>query len=268
MLSIRSLLLRHGYPFLFFYVLAVQIGVPIPSDPLLLIMGAMAGDHRYSLPVSIATAVIAALTGDLVWYELGRRRGRTILALLCKLSLEPDTCVRKTEAGFTKNGAWTLLFTKFVPGMGLVSMPLAGAIRMPRWRFLLADAAGCLIWSTTYLGLGVLFHRQLTELIEWLGLFGRRAGAVVALLIASYVAFKYLQRVRFRRELRTNRVTADEAIALLAGGHPVTFVDLRNPAEIALDGFKIAGAQILRPDDLRSRSHEIPAENSVILYCT
>ncbi len=231
-------------------------------------MGALVGDHVYSFWPSVFTAMAAALAGDCIWYELGRIRGRSVLALLCKLSLEPDTCVRKTESGFTKRGAWTLLFAKFVPGMSLVSMPLAGAIKMPRWRFLLADAAGCALWCSAYLLGGRLFHKQVTMLIDALGFFGRRASLIVLGLIAIYVAVKYFQRWRLRRELRVNRVTPEEALALINGETPVTIVDLRNPVEIELDGFKIAGALILRPDDLRSRSHEIPQGNEVILYCT
>lgn len=266
--SFRSLLLSHGYAFLFCYVFAVQAGAPIPADPLLLVMGALAGDGRYSFWVSVATAATAAVAGDIFWYELGRRRGRSVLALLCKLSLEPDTCVRKTELGFRKRGAWTLLFTKFIPGMSLVSMPLAGAIRMRRWRFLLADVIGCGLWSVTYLLAGKLFHRQIDVLISMLGLFGRRAGIIVVTLIAAYVAWKYLQRWRFRRELRINRLSPQEALDLMNSGGPITVVDLRNPAEIEEEGLKIAGAVVLRPDDLRSRSHEIPETHEVILYCS
>jgi len=267
-IPIRYLLLRHGYTFLFFYVFAVAAGLPLPADPLLVIMGALVGDHRYSLWHAVLIAVTASLAGDYLWYELGRRRGRSVLAFLCKLSLEPDTCVRKTETRFARNGPWALLFVKFVPGMTLLSMPLAGLTRMPLWSFLLADAVGCFIWCTSYITVGVLFHRELTKLLEWLGLLGQRAGIVAATLVGAYVAFKYFQRLRFRRELRINRVTPQEALELLQSGQPVTFVDLRNPQEIELDGFKIATARILRPEDLRSGSHEIPEEHEAILYCT
>jgi membrane protein DedA with SNARE-associated domain len=266
--SFRFLLLRHGYAFLFCYVFAVQAGIPIPADPLLLIMGALVGDHVYSFWPSMLVAMTGALAGDCFWYELGRVRGRSVLALLCKLSLEPDTCIQKTEGGFLKRGAWTLLFAKFIPGMSLVSMPLAGAIRMSRWRFLLTDAAGCALWCSAYLLAGRLFHKQVTELIGWLGFFGRRAGLTVLCLIAAYIAIRFLQRYRLRRELRINRVTAEEAFALMNGGTPVTVLDLRNPVDIEIDGLKIAGAVIIRPADLRSRSHEIPQGNEVILYCT
>lgn len=268
MFSFRYLLLRHGYLFLFVYVLAVQAGLPIPADPLLLLMGAMAGDRRYSFPGSLCVAAVSALAGDLVWYELGRLRGRSVLGFLCKLSIEPDTCVRKTEAAFTKRGAGTLLFAKFVPGMSLVSMPLAGMIHMPRWRFLLADAAGCVLWSCSYLLAGFLLHRQVNDVILWLGLLGRRAGLVVLSLIALYLGLKYFQRWRILRELRINRVTPEAVRALLEKGEPITIVDLRHPSEVERDGMKLPGALILRPDDLRSRASEIPFEHEVILYCT
>ncbi len=266
--SFHLLLLRHGYAFLFCYVFCVQAGIPIPADPLLLLMGALVGDGRYSLWLSAFAASAAALAGDTFWYELGRRRGRPVLALLCRLSIEPDTCVRQTEGAFSKRGAWTLLFAKFIPGMSLVSMPLAGASRMPRLRFLLVDAAGCALWTVTYLLLGKIFHRQIDALSDLLGLFGRRAGVVACTLLAAYVLWKFFQRWRIRRELRINRINPLEASALIESGHPVTVVDLRNAAEIEEVGLKIQGALILRADDLRSRSHQIPAGNEVILYCT
>ncbi len=266
--SFRYLLLRHGYLLLFVYVFAVALGVPIPADPLLLLMGAMVGNHRYVFLTSLFAAVIPALLGDIVWYEVGRFRGRAVLGLLCKLSLEPDTCVRKTEAAFARRGAGALLFAKFVPGMGLVSISLAGISGMRYWRFLLADAAGCSLWAGAYLFLGSVFHRQVDSLILLLGLFGRRAGLVILALIALYVATKYLQRRRFIRKLRIERITPQQARELIESGEPITVIDLRHPAEVEREGRKIAGALVLRPDELRSRSGEIPGNQQIILYCT
>ena len=268
MFGFRFLLLRHGYAFLFTYILGVSAGLPIPGDPLLLVMGAMVGDGRYSLWISMLIASAAALIGDYFWYELGRLRGRRVLRVLCKLSLEPDTCVRKTEGGFAKRGARTLLFAKFIPGMSLVSMPLAGVIRMPRWHFLVADAAGGALWIGAYLIAGRIFHHEVDSVIARLGLYGRWSGLVALALLAVYLVFKYVQRQRFRRELRINRINPQAAMQLIESGHPVTIVDLRHPSEIENEGVKIAGAVILRPEDLRSRSHEIPPQHEVILYCT
>lgn len=264
----RSLLLLHGYAFLFFYVLAVQAGLPVPADPLLLIMGALDGDGRYSFWMSALAGISAAMAGDTLWYEIGRSRGRSALALLCKLSIEPDACVRRTELRFRKRGGLTLLFAKFVPGMSLVSMPLAGVIHMRRRRFLLLDFFGCSVWVCGYLLLGRLFHRQIDDVISVLGLYGRRAGFIALGLIAAYVAFKYVQRWRFLRQLRINRVSPTEALELMRNHEGVTVVDLRNPAEIKEVGLKIAGARILQPEELRSKSHEIPEDHEVILYCS
>lgn len=268
MFSFRDLLFRHGYLFLFVYVFAAQIGLPIPADPLLLVMGAMVGDHHYSFFKSLTTAVLAGLIGDCFWYQFGRLRGRSVLGLLCKLSLEPDTCVRKTESLFANRGARALLFSKFVPGTSLVSTALAGVTKMPPWRFLLADAAGSALWVSTYLLLGRLFHHQIDTVVLWLGLFGHRAGLIAISLLALYIGAKYFQRWLFMRELRVNRITPEAARELLDSGQLVTIVDLRHPTDIEREGMKIAGALVLRPDELRSRSHEIPQNQEIILYCT
>lgn len=268
MLLIRSLLLAHGYALLFGYILAVQTGLPIPADPLLVVMGALAGDHQYSLLLCVAVVVSAALIGDCLWYELGRKRGRSILTLLCRLSLEPDTCVRKTEGAFGRRGAATLLFAKFVPGMSLIAMPLAGMTRMPRWRFLLTDAAGTSLWAAAYLITGLIFHKQVDAVIEFLGLFGRRAGVTLVCLLALYVSVKYVQRWLFLRRLRVDRISPELLHQSINSGKQFTIVDLRHPADIERDGQKVAGALVIRPDELRSRAHEIPREFEIILYCT
>jgi len=266
--SFSHFVLRHGYWFLFVYVLAVGIGAPMPADPIFVLMGALSGNHQYSFFICLFLSIAGTLIGDVLWYALGRTRGRRVLGFLCKLSLEPDTCVRKTESRFSKRGAAALLVSKFVPGIGLLSVSLAGISRIRIGRFLLADAAGCALWSGSYLLLGVIFHRQLDKLLEWLGLFGRRAGLIAAALLAAYIATKYIQRAMFIRRLRVDRVTPQQARELLESGLPITVVDLRHPGDIERGGQKIAGALVLRPEDLRSRSHEIPDEHEIILYCT
>lgn len=268
MFSFRALLLQHGYSFVFVYVFGVTAGVPVPADPLLVAMGAMIGDHRYSLFLSFATAVAAALAGDLIWYEAGRRRGRAVLGLLCRFSLEPDSCVRSTEHAFARRGARALLFAKFVPGASLVSMPLAGAIRMPRSRFLLADAAGSSLWALAWLLAGFFLHRQVDVAMQWLGLFGRRAGIILVCLAALYVGMKYFQRWRFLRQVRINRITPQELRMLIEAGEPVTIIDLRHPADVAREGVRVPGALVVSPEDLRARANEIPPDQEIVLYCS
>ncbi len=268
MLSFHNLLLNHGYALLFVYVLVVSLGVPVPVDPLFLLMGAQAGDHHYSFFLSVMISMTTTLFGDILWYHIGKYRGRSVLSLLCKLSIEPDTCVRKTESSFSTRGSDALLIAKFVPGMTLVSVTLAGISGMPFGRFLLADAAGCTLWVGSYLGLGWLFHKQVDKIIAALGLYGRGAGLIILSLLALYFAYKYFQRWRFLHNLRINRITPEQVRDLLAEGQPLTIIDLRHPAEVERAGIKIPSALVLRPEDLRSRSGEIPRENEIILYCT
>ena len=267
MLSFGSLL-RHGYWFVFAYVLAQSMGLPLPADPLFLLLGALIGNHQYSFFRCLSTSASAILIGDTLWYHLGRFRGQSVLGFLCKMSLEPDICVRKTESTFAKRGAAALLFSKFVPGIGLLSVTLAGISRIRFWRFLLADAAGAVLWAGSYLLLGRMFHRQLDFLLSKLGFFGRRAGLVLAAGIILYIAIKYFERRRFFHQLRVNRVTPQQALVLLHREQPVTVIDLRHPSEVERVGLKIAGALVLRPEELRSRSGEIPKGQEIILYCT
>ena len=264
-----QLLLLHGYYFVFFYVLAVGIGLPIPADPLLLIMGALAGDHHYNFFLAFLAAVVPAIGADLTWYELGRQKGSAVLRLLCRIAIEPDTCVRSAESTFTRRGVATLYIAKFVPGLSLVSIPMAGVIGMPRGRFLMADALGCALWVAAYMGVGALFHRYVEFLIVQIGFFGSRAGAIALSLLAGYIGFKYLQRWRILRELRVNRITPQTVYSMLDDSDDtVVIIDLRHPNEVKRDSFKIPGALLMRPDDLRDFARQVSTGSEVILYCT
>ena len=269
MISFTQLLLLHGYYFVSVYLFAVGIGLPIPADPILLVAGAMVGDHHYNLYATFFAAVIPSILADFIWYELGRRKGNSILRLLCRLTIEPDTCVRTAENNFTSRGLSTLYFAKFVPGLSLISMPMAGVIGMSRRRFLLADTIGCVLWVSAYLMVGVLFHRQVESIVVQIGLFGQRAGMVFLTLLLLFVAYKFIQRWRILRELRVNRITPMALHELLDGSkNALTIVDLRHPSEVQRDAFKIPGALVLRPEQLRDRAREIPEGQEVILYCT
>jgi membrane protein DedA with SNARE-associated domain len=235
---------------------------------MLLLMGALIGNHEYSFVPAFLGALSASLLGDLLWYELGRRNGRSVLRLLCKLSLEPDTCVRNTEETFARRGPIALLFVKFVPGLGLVSVALAGVTKLPVWMFLALDATGSALWISAYLLAGMIFHRQVDALIVWLGLVGQRAGVTVILLLSAYLLFKYGQRRLHLRWVRINRISPHDVYDLLAQGEPLTILDLRVPEEVLRSGIKIAGARVISPREVQQRLSEIPLGQDIILYCT
>lgn len=260
---------RHGYLILFLSVLTEQMGVPLPSIPMLLAIGALAGNGQFSYPASLLIAVLAALIADFSWYWLGVYKGSSILQLLCKISLEPDSCVRRTENMFVRYGAPGLLFAKFVPGLSTAAAPLAGMFRMKIWKFLLADGLGALIWAGSYSALGFIFRNQLEELAEIAARAGSSVFAFIAIALGGYFAWKYVERRRLYSELRLARILPEELQSMLASGESVTLVDLRNALEWEEEGAsKIPGALHLAYEDIEARMPEIPLDRDVILYCT
>jgi len=268
MYSLFDFLLRHGYVVLLGWVFAEQIGLPVPTVPLLLATGALAGAGRLSFIASLSICVLAAVSADTLWFQLGRLKGIRILQLLCKISLEPDSCVRRTEGIFSKQGARSLLFAKFVPGLGAVAPPLAGIFHMRARRFFLYDALGALFWAGGYLSLGYAFSGQIERIAERASALG---GTLVVLLIgsfAAYIAYKFIARQRFLRELRIARVTVDELKKKIDAGEELVIVDLRHSMDFEADPETIPGAFRMDAKDLQEKSDPLPRDREIILYCT
>ena len=261
-------LIRHGYALLFAWVLLEQIGLPVPAIPLLLAAGVLAGSGRMDLALAVGLAVIAALVADLFWYYLGRYRGSRVLRLLCRISLEPDSCVRRTEDVFARHGAQSLLVAKFVPGLNTAAPPLAGIFRMPVSRFMLFDGLGAFLWVATFTGLGYMLSDQL----EHIAAYSLRWGSwlVVALVgsLAAYILWKYVQRQRFLRRLRIARITPKELMERLTAGDEVMIVDLRQPLDVEALPYMIPGALRMAMEELEKRHQEIPRDRDIVLYCS
>ena len=260
--------MRHGSSVLFGSVLADQIGLPVPALPVLLAMGALAGRGGFSLPLGLLLAVLACLLSDIIWYELGRRRGHTILNLLCRISLEPDSCVRRTQEAFARRGARSLLIAKFVPGLSTAAPPLAGMLHMRRSVFTAWDSAGAVAWSGAFAGLGYIFSNQLERVAGLALRLGSLLFVLLAAGLAAYIAWKYFERRRFIRSLRIARITPEELHEKMRSGEDVTIIDLRHSTEFEADELKLPGALRLRPQELEVRNDEIPRDRDVILYCT
>jgi membrane protein DedA with SNARE-associated domain len=124
-------LTQHGTIVLFVIVLAEQIGFPVPAFLFLIAAGALAGTGHMSLGMAIGAAVLAAVMGDQLWYELGRRRGRGVLNWLCRISFEPSACVSRTHEFFTRHGVRALIVAKFIPGLSTIAPPTCWNCRPP-----------------------------------------------------------------------------------------------------------------------------------------
>ncbi len=266
--QIVAFLLRHGYWVVFVSVLVEQIGLPLPSTPVLMAMGALAGLGRISFLPAFGLGMLASLIGDCLWYWMGRKRGYSVLNLLCRISLEPDSCVRRTENIFSRLGAGSLVFAKFVPGLGTAAPPLAGLFRMPMWLFLLSDAAGAAVWLGAYTLLGYLLREQLEKAADYAMRFGKWAGIGIIGLLAAYILWNVWNRQRFLRKLRIARITPAELLRKLEAREAVMIVDLRNPLDVQNSGMKLPGALLMAPGDLEDRHVEIPRDRDIVLYCT
>lgn len=262
-------LLRHGYLLLFAWVFLEQIGVPLPALPLLVAAGALAREGQLSFGWSLAAAVAASIPADALWYGLGRIKGVRILRLLCRLSLEPDSCVRETTELFGRQGARTILVAKFVPGVSTAAPALAGVFGMRVLAFLLLDTAGCLVWAGSLMTLGLVFHRQIDRIAAGVARLGGWSLVVLIGGIALYVAWKFERRRRFIRRLAMARLTPEELMARLDAGEDVVIVDLRHDREFeAGGGTTLPRALRFSPDELERIDAELPRDREIVLFCT
>ncbi len=265
---------QYAYPILFLWVLLEQLGVPIPSIPLLLTAGTLSATHKISDFYALLVVLLACAIADSIWFFLGRRYGGSVIRLLCRLSFESTTCVTRTEGYFSRRGPATLLFAKFVPGLSTVAPPIAGETGMPYLRFLAYDLAGTVLWAEAYLLAGRFFgdlaQRLAPPFFAWLGHF---AFFIFAAMVLLFVGNRiYLQR-KFLRQVRAMRLDASELKQMLddAAAHdtvPPFIVDLRHPLDYLPDPRVLPGALRIGPNELTTHNELIPRDRDVILYCT
>ena len=257
---------KHGYALLFSWVFVEQSAIPLPSIPLLLACGALVRTGRLNLAASLLCCMAGALLADTIWFQVGRLRGRQALRLLCRVSLEPDSCVRQTESAFSRYGMNCLLLSKFVPGLNAVAAPLAGNSANSYRRFVLYDSAGALIWSGTYVGLGYVFSEQLENVLGYASRMGSGLLVLLASLFALWIGWKVLQRRRFLRQLAMARITPQELRERLNAGDDLVIVDVRD--ESTEPSNPIRGAVRIPFDELADRYREIPRDKEVVLFCS
>ncbi len=260
-------IIRHGYIWLFLAALLERLGLPLLVTPLVVAAGAVAALGDLSLLAIILVTVLASEIGDLVWYELGRREGSSVLRLLCKISLEPDSCVRRSEDAFARRTTSSLIYSKFVPGVGRLAGPVAGMSGMARGRFLLLNAVGSLLWAAVFALVGYIPAKKLPIDV----LLEEAAGWILLLLVialATNVIWKYMQRQRFIRSLRVSRMTVQELKAAFDRGERPFVVDLRHRLEFLVNPRTVSTAVRIAPDELPLRHAELPRDREVVLYCT
>jgi membrane protein DedA with SNARE-associated domain len=230
--------------------------------------GGLAAAGRLSLPGAVGLGVLGTLVADLIWYFIGRLRGRRVLGLLCRVSLEPDSCVRRAEDVFLRHGVRFLLLAKFIPGLGTVGPPLAGIVGVGVLRFSLYSATGAFLWAGAWMVLGYAAGQAVERVVARAGQLGVALAVTLGLVIVGYVIVKWIQRQRFLRSLRIARISPEELSGQLATGDKPLIVDLRSAVDVGLTPYTVPGAVRLATEDVEQGRVELPRDRDVVLYCS
>ena len=266
--EMTGLLAQHGLALVFANVLLAQAGVPIPAVPILVVAGAFVAEGQIALAPLVLVSVVASLIGDTLWYVAGRRYGYGVLRTLCRVAIEPDTCVKQTESIFERWGTASLVLAKYIPGFATVAPPLAGTMRVGPVAFLGYSAIAALLWAGLPVALGAVFHAEIERALGWLADMGTGAVMVVAAVVLLYIGVKTIQRYWLIRFLRMARIGTQELRKLMAREPRPVVLDVRSAIARKLDPRRLPGAIAVDIDSPQAALAAVPREREVIVYCS
>jgi membrane protein DedA with SNARE-associated domain len=263
-----AMLAKHGYIVLFAWVTAEQLGAPVPAIPVLVAAGVVSATGQFSLLSALLLSVLGCLIGDVFWYVIGRRSGSVVLTILCKLSLNPESCVRRSSEFLSRHGNRALVLAKFIPGIGRVAVPLAGSAGITPWPFFFYDFLGSLLYAAAYLVTGRLLGDSIDRLAIFAGSL-RSLSLVLAMVAAvAILGWRFYRKRQFQKDVSLARITPEEVLQLIEKQQRPYIVDLRHPLDMLTDARVIPGAIRMTPDELSAREGELPRDREIILYCT
>lgn len=265
LMSLSQTIRNDAVTVVFLNVLLQQMGLPVPAVPTLLLAGSLAAAPG-QIGKILAAAVLASVIADWIWYHAGRLFGYRVLAGLCKLSINPTSCVSQTETRFIRWGVSSLVVAKFIPGFSTVAPPIAGAMRMHQFGFLVAAGAGGALWAGLALGAGWVLRDAVQVVIVTLDQHLGTALVVALILTGTWFGWKVWQKYRFRKFRAVPHITPEELIAAMNTKQPPLVLDLRGPTMIAETG-AIAGAMVAAHDQLHKAVGDWPKDQPIVTLC-
>ena len=261
-----SNLAAHGFVILFAAVFLEAIGFPVPAALVLLIAGGASARGALPAPYALSGAIAAMLVGDTLMFLIGRYTGWWLLGLLCRISLNPESCILRSADSFYRRGRKLLLIAKFIPGINTMAPPLAGSMNMRFLQFIRLDLVGATLYIVGYFSVGFVFSGALEAITRGYQAFGRVLGWAVIALIVGYVAWQCWRWTK-ERGLRTVpfAVVSDAAQAMTAGAH---IYDVRSHGYLDRKAMRITGSRRLDPNTLHLSNEAIPVGQVVFVYCT
>jgi membrane protein DedA with SNARE-associated domain len=270
MTDMLTLMARHGYALTFALLLAEALGLPFPAAIALVAAGAAIASHTLWAPAVLLSAMTALLMGDIAQYWLGRYSGWALLGFLCRMSMNPETCILRSAESFYKRGKMTLVIAKFIPGVNTMAAPLAGSMNMRFSQFVRLDFAGALLYSTTYLLVGYLSRDFLAATLSGFHAAGRAMEAVVLLALIVYAVYRIAQIHKNRKYNVVPRVQVEELAARLASDDAirVLIADVRSHGYYDRGTERIKGSIRIEPNNLDEEIKSLPKDKDIYLYCT
>jgi membrane protein DedA with SNARE-associated domain len=259
---------HHGYLALAVIVFLEAIGLPIPAAVALVVAGSAAALHVLSPTTALFVGVVGVLIGDVLLFELGRRSGWALLGILCRVSMNPETCILRSAESFYKRGRLTLVFAKFVPGVNTMAPPLAGSMRMPFLQFLRLDLAGTLVYVLAYGGVGFLFSRILKDILRGFERAGYALEIVFLVALMAYVAYRAYVYWTHRVYRVVPRAQVSELIARRDSGEELVVADVRSHGYYDAGTQRIRGSIRFEPNNFHDAVKLLPKDKPIFLYCT
>ena len=263
-----GLLAQHGLLLVFANVLLTQAGAPVPSTPILIVAGAWIAQGQLGWGQVLGAATVATLLGNTPWYFAGRRYGHRILRTVCRISMEPDSCVQRTEDVFARWGTVSLIVGKNIPGFATIAPPLAGAMRVSFPRFMAYTAISALLWAVLPLLAGWIFEAEVGWLLSRLEDLGVGALVVVGAVVGLYVISRSIERYLLIRLLRTTRIDVDELRTLMDGDLKPVILDVRSRIAQQLEPRRLPGAVVVDMSAPQVPLVHVPPDRDVVVYCS
>ncbi len=269
-MDLYLLMARHGYALTFVLLLAEAIGLPFPAAIALVAAGAAVAAHAVWGPYVLLVAITALLLGDTMQFWLGRYMGWALLGFLCRVSINPETCILRSAESFYKRGKVTLVIAKFIPGVNTMASPLAGSMKMRFWQFLRLDFAGALAYSIVYLLVGYLSRDFLAAILRGFHAAGRAMEVVVVAALAAYAIYRVVQYRKHKMYRVVPRVQVQELAARLASedASRVLIVDVRSHGYYDSGAARIKNSIRIEPNNLEEEIKNLPQDKDIYLYCT
>lgn len=167
-----------------------SLGIPLPGETALIVASAIAG-HSHSVSLNIysviLTAAAASIAGRTIGYFIGREFGYWFLLRYGYYLRINESRIKVGQYLFLRHGGKIIVIAQFLPVLRTIAGILAGANRMPKRRFLLANVAGALLWASFFGGAAYSLGREFEAIEGPMVIVLGVAAAIIIYFVGSFL---------------------------------------------------------------------------------